>query len=157
MPDRAEIARQLIADNLYLSLGTADADGTPWVTPVFFTPDGFSDFYWVSDPNTQHSRNLANRPDAAAAIFDTHAIVGRAEAVYLKLTATQVPDGDLEPALAIYNSRLPEAKHFELPELLTPAPFRLYHATVLEHSVLVRGGDPEHGNPADTRIPISLD
>src|SRR5882757_4416357 len=96
---RAEIARQLIADNFYLSLGTADAAGTPWVTPVFFTPDGFSDFYWVSDPDTQHSCNLAHRPEAAAAIFDTHAVVGRAEAVYLKLTAAQLPETDLEPAL----------------------------------------------------------
>jgi uncharacterized protein YhbP (UPF0306 family) len=157
MPDRAEIARQLITDNFYWSLGTADADGTPWVTPVFFTPDGFSHFYWVSSPNTQHSRNLAHRPEAAAAIFDTHALVGRAEAVYFKLTAGQVPDADLEPALEIYNSRLPSAKHFTLPEVLAPSPFRLYHATVREHSVLIRGGDPENTTGADSRLPISLD
>lgn len=155
MPDRAEIARQLITDNFYLSLGTADASGRPWVTPVFFTPDGYSHFYWVSAPDRQHSRNLAARPEAAATIFDTHAVVGRAEAVYLKLTAEQVPDADLEPALAIYNSRLSSAKHFELAEVLAPAPFRLYHATVLEHSVLLRGGDPENPSGADTRLVIT--
>ncbi|WBQ07434.1 pyridoxamine 5'-phosphate oxidase family protein [Kribbella sp. CA-293567] len=156
MPDRAETARQVIADNLYLSLGTADAAGTPWVTPVFFSPDGYTDYYWVSSPDTQHSRNLTERAEVGIAIFDTHAVVGAAEAVYFKATARQVPDEKLPSALAIYNNRLPEAKHFELAELLAPAGFRLYRATVVEQSVLVRGGDPELGKGADSRLIVTL-
>ncbi|NEA34696.1 pyridoxamine 5'-phosphate oxidase family protein [Streptomyces sp. SID13031] len=156
MPDRVAIARKLITDSLYLSLGTADAAGTPWVTPVFFTPDGYTDFYWVSSPETQHSRNLGERAEAAIAIFDTHAVIGAAEAVYLKATAGQVSDADLEPALAIFNGKLPESKHFELAELVAPAAFRLYRATAVEQSVLIRGGDPEYGKGADSRLVVTL-
>lgn len=34
--DRGDTVAQVLADNLYLVLGTADAAGTPWVSPVFF-------------------------------------------------------------------------------------------------------------------------
>jgi hypothetical protein len=156
MPDRLEIARKLITDSLYMSPGTADAAGTPWVSPVYYTPDGFTDFYWVSSPETQHSPNLANRPEAAIAIFDSHAIVGTAEAVYLKVTAGQVPDADLEPAIAIYNSRISAGRDFGLEEVVAPALFRLYRATAHEQSLLIRGGDPELGTGADSRLVVDL-
>jgi hypothetical protein len=55
----------------------------------------------------------ASRSDASIAIFDSHAVVGKAEAVYRTATAVQVPDDELESAVAIYNSRLPELKPFE--------------------------------------------
>ncbi|TCN38264.1 nitroimidazol reductase NimA-like FMN-containing flavoprotein (pyridoxamine 5'-phosphate oxidase superfamily) [Kribbella orskensis] len=156
MPDRVETARQLITDNLYMALGTADESGTPWVSPVFFTPHEFTDFYWVSSPDTQHSRNIAGRPEVSIAIFDTHAVVGTAEAVYCKATAQQVPDEELEAAAAIYNSKLPDTRAFPPSELVAPAIFRLYRATVHEHSVLVRGGDPELGKGHDSRLVITL-
>jgi hypothetical protein len=34
--------------------------------------------------------------------------------------------------------------------------FRLYRATVTEHSVLIRGGDPDHGRGADSRMTVFL-
>ena len=33
-----------------MTIATADADGTPWVTPVWFAPDGPDGLLWVSDP-----------------------------------------------------------------------------------------------------------
>ena len=39
-------ARALIDANLYVTLGTADADGVPWVSPVYFATDGYAEFYW---------------------------------------------------------------------------------------------------------------
>jgi predicted pyridoxine 5'-phosphate oxidase superfamily flavin-nucleotide-binding protein len=34
--DLADLARSIIDANLYLTLGTADRDGPPWVSPVHF-------------------------------------------------------------------------------------------------------------------------
>jgi len=40
----------VLADNLYLVLGTADAAGKPWVSPVFFAARDENLLYWVSSP-----------------------------------------------------------------------------------------------------------
>jgi nitroimidazol reductase NimA-like FMN-containing flavoprotein (pyridoxamine 5'-phosphate oxidase superfamily) len=156
MTAHAGLARKLIDENLYMALGTADATGVPWVSPVFFTAHEYTKFYWVSGPETRHSRNIASRPDVGIAIFDSHAVIGAAEAVYISATAQQVPDEELEEAAAIYNGRLPTQKHFNRSDLLLPALFRLYRATATEHSVLIRGGDPEYGQGADSRLTVSL-
>jgi nitroimidazol reductase NimA-like FMN-containing flavoprotein (pyridoxamine 5'-phosphate oxidase superfamily) len=154
--DHAAIARRLIDENVYMALGTADGRGVPWISPVYFSPYEYREFYWVSSPETRHSRNLAERAEVSIVFFDSRVVVGTAEAVYVEGTAQQVPDDELEPAAAIYNSRLPEQKHFLPDELVAPGQFRLYRATAIEHSVLIRGGDPEYGKGADSRLVVSL-
>jgi nitroimidazol reductase NimA-like FMN-containing flavoprotein (pyridoxamine 5'-phosphate oxidase superfamily) len=156
MTDHAGMARRLIDGNLYMVLGTANARGVPWGSPVFFSPHDYREFYWVSSPDTLHSRNLAERAEISIVIFDSRAVVGTAEAVYVAGIAQQVPDDELGPAAAIYNGRLPEQKHFLPDELVAPGRFRLYRATAIEHSVLIRGGDPEYGKGADSRLVVSL-
>ena len=155
MSELTAIARDVITANLYLVLGTADASGTPWVSPVYYTPDGYSTFYWVSSPDALHSRNITVRPEVSIAIFDSHARIGRAEAVYLTALAAPVPDEELPAAAALFNDRLPESKRFEAEELLQPSLFRLYRANATEHSVLIRGGDPKYGRGADSRLTLS--
>ena len=157
MPELADIARAVITANTYLALGSADQSGNPWVSPVYYTPDGFTDFYWVSSPETRHSRNIAGRPEVSMAIFDSHSPIGGAEAVYMTAVAGRVPDEELEPAAAIYNSTLPAARQFTLDRLRPPALFVLYRATATEHSVLIRGGDPRYGRGADSRMTVTID
>jgi len=141
----------VIADTSILSLGTAGRCRYAVGHSGLLHSDGFSDFYWVSDPDTQPLRNLAHRPRQPRR-SSTPRVVGRAEAVYLKLTAAQVPETDLEPALADLNSRLRKPSTSSCPNSSLQPPVPL-PATVLEHSVLIRGGDPEHGKPRDTRLP----
>ena len=52
-------ARTLVDANLYVTLGTADADGSPWVSPVYFATADYADYYWVSAEDAAHSRNIA--------------------------------------------------------------------------------------------------
>ena len=152
----ADIARGVISSNNYLALGTADAAGTPWVSPVYYTPDGYADFYWVSSPETRHSRNIAVRPDVSIAIYDSQAPIGAAEAVYMTATAAAVPPEKLDRLAGVFNARLPEQKRIAVEELRPPALFRLYHAKVVEHSVLIRGADPRYGRGADSRLTVTL-
>ena len=65
-PDLGDIARAVIDANLYMILGTAGEDGHPWVTPVYYSAEGYTDFYWVSSPESMHSRNIAARPQVAS-------------------------------------------------------------------------------------------
>ena len=60
--DTEATAREILAANRYMVLGTAGADGVPWVSPVWFASDDGETFLWISKPGTRHSRNIAARP-----------------------------------------------------------------------------------------------
>ena len=136
--DRAGVARQIVDNSSYLTLATADADGRPWATPVWFTHDRYTDFLWVSRPDTRHSRNIAARPETAIVIFDSSAPVGTGQGVYLDARAEQVPDAEVEPALAIFSAPHEAAGRaaWRLSDVTGPAQFRLYRARALRHELL---------------------
>jgi nitroimidazol reductase NimA-like FMN-containing flavoprotein (pyridoxamine 5'-phosphate oxidase superfamily) len=147
-------AAAVIEANKYLTLGTVDADGLPWVTPVYFTPDGHSDFYWASSPEALHSKNIAITPDVSIAIFDSSVRIGGASAVYLRARASVVPDDELDACAALYTSRYPELRAYGVNELRAPADLRLYRARATAHWILVRGSDPDFGTGIDSRRPV---
>jgi hypothetical protein len=158
--DLAAIARTIIDASQYLTLATADAQGQPWAAPVLFATADYTEFYWMSAPETTHSRNLAQRPRISMVIFDSRAPEGTGQAVYLAATAEQVPDGDLDRALAVYPGRglgPPSYTREQLPALV---PYRLYRATVFELSILCpRGSTGEcirHGVLFDHRVQVDL-
>lgn len=153
MIDLWETVPRLLADNRYLVLATADADGNPWATPVYFAPDGTDRVLWVSSPDSRHSRNIAVRPEVAITVFDSHVPVGGAEAVYLSASAGSVPV--TADDLAILNSRVPDGRHLGVADFEPDGPLRVYQATVTRHFVLVRGGDERFDNVTDARIEVS--
>lgn len=147
-------AAAVIESNKYLTLATVDAAGTPWATPVYFTPDGHTDFYWVSAPEAQHSRNIAGNATVSVAIFDSSVAIGQATAVYLTAQAKQVPDDELADRARFFAARLPELREFTVDELSGAGELRLYRATMTRAWTLVRGGDPEYGTGIDSRHPV---
>ena len=150
-----EIVPRLLAENLYLVLGTADAEGRPWVTPVFFAADGERRLSWVSSADSRHSRNISARPAVAITIFDSRAPVGGAEAIYLEATAGPVSGDAVAAAVGRLNARLP-ARHRIRPDEIAPAgPLQVYQASLTQHFVLIRGGDPRFGNVVDVRLAVT--
>jgi nitroimidazol reductase NimA-like FMN-containing flavoprotein (pyridoxamine 5'-phosphate oxidase superfamily) len=96
---------RVVAANRYLVLGTADGDGLPWVTPVFFALLDPDRVCWVSSPDSRHSRNIARRARVAITIFDSSVEVGRAEAVYFDVDAAQATADESDTALQSLSSR----------------------------------------------------
>jgi hypothetical protein len=43
--DLGAIARAIIDSNMYMTLGTADENGRPWVSPVYYAPEGYVEIY----------------------------------------------------------------------------------------------------------------
>ena len=147
-------ARAIIDSSRYMTLGTADADGRPWVSPVWFAPHAYDEFFWVSSPEARHSRNLAVRTDVAITMFDSAVPVGGAAAVYMTGRAAQVDQTELEHGFAVFVHRLERdsgGRAWSVDEVLPPAKLRLYRATVTEHHALVRAGDPDFGSGIDRR------
>src|SRR5215469_5798683 len=147
-----ETVPRLLAQHRYLVLGTADAEGRPWVTPVFYAADGEHRVLWVSSADSRHSRNISARPAVAVTIFDSHAPIGQAEAIYLEASAGPVSNDGVAAAVDRLNTRLP-AGHQLGPEDIAPAgPLQVYQATITQHFVLIRGGDARFGNVVDARL-----
>ena len=89
---------------MYMTIATADADGRPWVSPVWFAPRSEKEFLWVSSPDARHSRNIVVRSAIAIVIFDSTVPVGAAEALYLEAVAEEVSSRDLDEAIATYST-----------------------------------------------------
>lgn len=141
-------ARRVIDANSYATLATADADGQPWATPVWFAERDLSDFLWVSRTERRHSKNVVARPEVALVVFDSTTPVGSVTAVYAEAVAAVVADRALVDALVVFNAK---SVAFGLPEwdeskVSGAAPHRLYRATSSRLWVL-----DEH----EQRIPLS--
>lgn len=139
--DEAAAARALIDSNSYLTLGTADESGRPWVSPVWFAHSGYSEFFWVSSPEARHSRNLAARPDVSIVIFDSQVSPGDAEAVYVSAKAEELSGDELESGIEVF-SRKSESDGlpaYSREDVQGPAKLRLYRAVATEHFALGEG------------------
>jgi pyridoxamine 5'-phosphate oxidase-like protein len=148
--DRITTARRIIDANSYLTLATADADGRPWATPVWFAQYHYTGYLWVSRPSARHSANIAARPETSIVIFDSTVPVGTGQAVYVEARAEQVPDARVEWALAVYSAALEAdgGTGWQLAAVTGSAPLRLYHARASAHHVL---DDHDHRVLVDPR------
>jgi hypothetical protein len=122
---------------------------------VFFAADRVDRVLWVSAPDSRHSRNIAVRPDVAITVFDSHAPIGGAEALYLEATAEPVAGHACRPALDTLNTRLPAHQRLGLDDLEPAGPLRVYQAVITRHFVLIRGGDDRFDNVTDARLEVT--
>jgi hypothetical protein len=149
--DRGAFAQRIIDQNLYMVLGTADASGRPWATPVYFAPSGYGEFFWVSSPEATHSRNIAVRPEIGIVIFDSGAPIGTGQGVYMTAVAEEVAGPDVEHGIEVFSRRsLGHGGEAWTAEDVR-SERRLYRALASEHSMLAKDGRPDH------RIPVELD
>jgi Pyridoxamine 5'-phosphate oxidase len=143
-------ARAVLDANLYMTLATADADGRPWVSPVYYASEDFTHFYWVSRPGSTHSRNLAERPRTSIVVFDSRQPVNTGQAVYVAAVAEQVSGPELERGVEVFSrsSVADGAGEFTLEDVTGDAGLRLYRATASECWML---DEHDHRVPVDPR------
>src|ERR671910_447428 len=99
MRDPNARAREIVDLNQYLTLATADAEGRPWASPVWFAHDGYTRFVWVSKPDARHSRSLASRPEVGIVVFDSTVPLGTGDAVYAEAAAEKLDELDAAGAI----------------------------------------------------------
>ena len=150
--DLDAVARGIIDANLYMTIGTTDDHGRPWVSPVYYSCSRYAQFFWISAPEAAHSRNVALRPDVSMVIFDSTVPPNTGQAVYMAAVAEELTGmADFAAALEVYNWRFADpAAHglrvLQATDLEPPARHRLYRATASEHWIL---------DATDTRVPVS--
>lgn len=134
-------------------LGSADEAGSPWVSPVYFAVDGHRDFYWVSLPGAQHSRNLEGRPEVSIVVFDSGVPIGTGQAVYMTAKAEELTRTELERAIEVFSRRGQEhgGRPWTAADVQPPAPHRLYRASANRYWMLDKAA-----KPGDRRTPVTL-
>jgi nitroimidazol reductase NimA-like FMN-containing flavoprotein (pyridoxamine 5'-phosphate oxidase superfamily) len=147
--DPRAIARAIIDSNLYMVLGTADQNGRPWVSPVYYAPAEYHEFFWVSSPDTKHSRNVELRADVSIVIFDSSVPIYTGRGVYMSAVAQELADDARADAIGIFSRRSQAhgGPEWTLEQVQPPARLRLYRAAAVDLYVLYED---------DRRVPVAV-
>ena len=147
--DLAAVARAIIDANLYMVLGTADSSGTPWVSPVYYAPAGYCEFFWISALDARHSQNIVARREVSIVVFDSTVPIDTGQGVYMTAVAEHVERDEVTDGIELFSQRSLShgGRPFTANDIRTPARLRLYRATALEHYVLEPG--------TDRRVPVT--
>jgi nitroimidazol reductase NimA-like FMN-containing flavoprotein (pyridoxamine 5'-phosphate oxidase superfamily) len=152
--EAATLAREILDGNVYATLGTADASGRPWVSPVYYAAeDPFAELLWVSSPSARHSLNIAVRPEVSFVVFDSRTRIGTAAAVYMVGRAAEATGDELARCIEAFSraSVADGAPEWSVGDVSGSATHRLYRAAVDEHWVLDAAG-----GEGDRRVPVEL-
>jgi hypothetical protein len=109
--ENAARALQLLHENQYLTLATADPSGRPWSSTVWYTawrPSRSDDrlsvcFIWLSRPEAQHSMNLVQRPEVGISIFDSAQPAGTGDGLQFAARAEPVAPALLGDAVDAFS------------------------------------------------------
>jgi hypothetical protein len=162
--DLGAIARGVVDANRYLTLGTMNGDGRPWLSPLFFAAKDSTAFYWVSSLAARHSQNLTRHPQVSMVIFDSQVPPYTGQAVYLSARAEQLEGSELDRGLEVFPGPAERGgRAVRLDELQPPSPYRLYRALVSQQWILcpdpaggASGLCAAHGQAIDHRVVVPM-
>lgn len=109
-----ERVRRLIESETTMVLATAGEDGAAAAAPLFYLPGAALALYWLSAERSRHSRNIARRPKAAAAVYRSVARWQEIQGVQMEGAAEAVRDrAERERILVLYRRRFAPGPELE--------------------------------------------
>ena len=87
-------AKEILQKIQYASIATITPEGKPWNTPVAHEIDEQYNIYWFSDKENQHSKNVRMCPHAFIVVYDSTALEGTGEGVYIEADVEEMNDAD---------------------------------------------------------------
>lgn len=151
-------AKQIIKDNIYMTIATASMKGKPWISPVFFAYDEDYNLYWVSSKDSRHSKLISENSDVSIVIFDSRAPEGEGDGVYFEAKAIELESKtDIQEAIDLLGQRVTkdEFRIKRLGEVTGDGAWRIYKATPTKTSKLTEG-EFVNGQYIDKRAEINL-
>ena len=70
--DAEKSIKQILSSNTLFSMSSINKDNTPWINTAFYSFDENLNLYFLSDPNTIHTKNISDKKTVAVNIFDSH-------------------------------------------------------------------------------------
>lgn len=105
--DYSAKAKEIISMIRYATIATVSPDAQPWNSPVMIAYDEHYNFFWTSWSGTQHSQNICQNANIFLVLYDSTALPGESEAVYVKAKAVELIDVDeiTRAALHLYERK----------------------------------------------------
>ena len=104
--ERRAQALTYLAAHCTLTLATSGPDG-PWAAGLFYVNDAFV-LYWLSDPGSRHSRNVAQDPRVAVTVHEDYRDWRVIQGIQMEGTAVPVgPIRSAERAARLYAAKYP--------------------------------------------------
>ncbi len=148
-------AKRILQKILYITIASVGKDSLPWNTPVYSAFDEDYNFYWASDQNGQHSKNIKENPNVFLVIYDSTALEGTGEGVYAKAKGYELTDEkEILHALEVLDKRVGKTKERNAKEFLGDYPRRVYKA--VPETFWMNGDGNVNGNYIDIRIEVPL-
>lgn len=152
-----ETAKEIIAKILYITIATSSKDGIPWNTPVYSAFDENYNFYWASDQNGKHSRNIAANNNVFLVIYDSTAPEGTGKGVYIQAKAYKLEDPkEIEYGLKYLDGRVQKKKDpkSRMAQFQGNKPRRVYKA--ISEKIWMNQDGQIDGEFVDVRVEIKL-
>lgn len=153
-----EKAKQIIAENIYMTIATASTDGKPWVSPVFFAFNEQYNLCWVSNKDSQHSTLIRNNPQVAIVIFNSKAPEGEGDGVYFQAKVEELSDeNEINQAMEVLNKRVTkdEFRVKRIGEVTNGGAWRIYRATPTKVYKLTEG-EYVNGQYIDKKVEVNI-
>lgn len=103
--DLNKLAKEIIEKNQYMTVASSDSKGKPWVSPVVYVQDKNHNLYFISLPDSMHSKNIVGNPNASVAIFDSHQNFGEGVGLQIEGTIEKVSLIKLPVVVGLYFGR----------------------------------------------------
>lgn len=156
--DLTKKAKEIIEENIYMTIASSSIEGKPWISPVFFAYDNNYNLYWVSNKSSLHSTLLKNNPQAAIVIFNSQAPEGKGDGVYFETQVYELEDeAEIQSAMEILNKRVTkdEFRVRKVGEVTADGVWRIYKAVPIKISKLTEG-EFVNGQYIDKRVEVDL-
>lgn len=153
-----ETVEYLIKNEHHLTLATADTEGVPWISPVFFVPDEKGQLFWVSSKNAHHSENIRKRSEVSIVIVGKLP-AGDMDGVYIEADAFELTDVDeIEKAIEVFSMRSQPTKFTTkgIEDVTGKAAWRVYKAVPKSVSKRADATDEESGQAITVRKAVDL-
>lgn len=152
--DRIEKAKKIISNILYITLATSARDCEPWNTPVYSAYDEKYNFYWVSSPQSRHSKNIKENGKVAIVIYNSSDPEGAGEGVYVQAKACELTDAsEIERALKLLYERKNKPVK-PVADFVGDSPRRVYKA--VPEKFWMNEMQKINGYPVDVRAEVDI-
>lgn len=150
-------AKKIIAKIKYITIATASKDGMPWNSPVYSAFDEEYNFFWASDQNGQHSKNIAENNNVFLVIYDSTVPEGTGVGVYIQAKAYTLEDPqEIKHGLKYLDGRVNKKKDptTRIAEFQKDKPRRVYKA--IPEKIWINVDSEIDGHFVDKRVEIKL-
>ena len=136
----------------YATLATADPNGNPWNSPVYYAYDEDYNIYWGSHVESQHSQNIRANGKAFIVVYDSTVAPGLGEGVYIQAKVVELTDPqEIAAAHKLIQDRRP-SPYWKLEEVQLDRPVHLFKA--IPKHIWMNGEGETKGQYIDVRVEV---